>query len=235
MKKRATWVLVALLLLAFALPVNAASKIYVNADVNLRRGPGMEYKIYTSVSEGTALKYLSKSKKDSRGVKWYKVSYKSKKLWVSSRYASKVPQPVTSATRRVVTTGRVNLRKGPGTQYKRVADVSKGSSLKYLNKTGRDKRGVKWYKVSFYGKTVWVSSKWSVLKDEEINLYVVATEDINLRKGPSLDYKALTSARKGTAMKYLGKVIKDDRGVKWYKVYHNGKSLWVSSKYSYIR
>ncbi len=235
MKKRVTLLLMTLLLLAFALPVSAATKVYVNADVNLRKGAGLEYKIYTSVSEGTALKYLGKSKKDDRGVKWYKVSYKKKKLWVSSRFATKVPQPVTSAKKRVVTLGRVNLRKGPGTNYKRVTDVAKGSSMKYLNKTQKDKRGVNWYKVSFYGKGLWVSSKWSVLKNEDITLYVITTADLNLRKGPSLDYKAYTSVKKGTAMKYLGKVIRDERDVKWYKVYYGGKALWASSRFSYIK
>jgi len=235
MKKRLSLLFMMVFLMAFALPVSAATKVYVNADVNLRKGPGVNYQIYTSVSEGTALKYLSKSKRDDRGVKWYKVSYKKKTLWVSSRYAKKVPQPVTSAKKRVVTKGRVNLRKGPGTGYKIVADVSKGSSLKYLNKTKTDKRGVKWYKVSFYGKKVWVSSKWCQFKNEDITMYVIAEDDVNLRKGPSLEYGKYTSVRKGTSMKYLGKVIKDDRNVKWYKVSYKGKSLWVSSLASHIK
>lgn len=235
MKKRMSLLVMFVLLMAFALPVSAASKIYVNADVNLRKGPGLSYKIYTSVEEGTALKYLKKSKKDDRGIKWYKVSYKKKKLWVSSRYASKVSQPTTSAKKRVITTCRANLRKGPGTKYKIVADVSNGSSMKYLNQTKKDTRGVKWYKVSFYGKKVWISSKCCRYVNEDITMYVITTDSVNLRKGPSLGDSKYTSVRKGTIMKYLGKTIKDERDVKWYKVYYNGKSLWVSSLYSYIK
>ena len=235
MRKQLVLLLMTLFLLAMALPVQAATKVYTNADVNLRKGPGLDYKIYTSVKEGTSLTYLNKTKKDDRGVKWYKVKYKKKKLWVSSRFATKAPQPVTPSKKRVVVTAdRANLRKGPGLKYKVVADVAKDSSMKYLGKTSVDSRGIKWYKVSFYGKKVWISSKVSVLKKGKDNRKVITTATVNLRKGPSLDYGRYTSVKKGKSLQYLGKTISDERDVDWYKVYYKGKSLWVSSRYSYI-
>lgn len=162
MKKRSITVLiVALMLLLVAAPVFAAKKVVATEDANLRKGPGKKYKVVTSVSEGTSLPYLNKSKKDSRGVRWYKVSYKKKKVWISS-LCSVLKKG--SYSRKVVTTGNVYLRWGPGLDYNEYVAVKKGKSLTYLNKGNYDDRGVLWYKVSYNGYGLWVSSRYSKLK-----------------------------------------------------------------------
>ena len=65
------------------------------------------------------------------------------------------------AAGKIKTTGDVNIRKGPGLDYKTVGSISSGSTAKYLFETKKDERGVKWYKVSYNGKTGWISSKYS--------------------------------------------------------------------------
>jgi uncharacterized protein YgiM (DUF1202 family) len=108
--------------------------------------------------------------------------------------------------------------------------VSEGSSLAYLDDSKKDDRGVKWYKVSYNGETLWVSSRNAYKKDTSSSGTIHVLEDANLRKGPSKDYVVYTSVKKGTKLKYLGDTKKDDRGVKWYKVSYNGVTLWISSR-----
>jgi uncharacterized protein YgiM (DUF1202 family) len=233
MKKLVILMIMSVFMLSFAVSVSASSKIYVNTDANLRKGPGKDYGVYTSVKDGETLKYLDDTESDDRGVDWYKVSYNGKALWISSKCATKVAKPISSAKKRVVTTADCNLRKGPGMNYKVYVAVQKGSSMKYLGKTKKDSRGVKWYKISYYGKSLWVSSKASVRKNSKTSRKVyVIEEEVNLRKGPGLKYKEVTTVSEGTVLKYLDKSSKDSRGIRWYKISYNGKKLWISSKVS---
>jgi uncharacterized protein YgiM (DUF1202 family) len=233
MKKLLTLMLMSIFMLSFAVSVSAASRVYVNTNANLRKGPGKDYSIYKSVEDGTTLKDLNDTETDDRGVDWYKVSYEGRELWISSKCASKVAKPISSAKKRVVTTTDCNLRKGPGLNYKIYVDIQEGSSLKYLGKTKKDSRKVKWYKVSYYGKSLWVSSKVSVRKNSKTSRKVyVIEEEVNLRKGPGLNYSEAATVSEGTVLKYLNKSSKDKRGVRWYKVSYDGRKLWISSKVS---
>ena len=66
----------------------------------------------------------------------------------------------------VRTTGSVNLRKGPGLGYGKVYAVPRGTKLEYLGKKSTDSRGVVWYKVRYRGSSLWVSSRYSSLKQD---------------------------------------------------------------------
>lgn len=59
----------------------------VNGSANLRKSADKDSEKVTTVKEGTVVKYLGKQATDSRGVVWYKVSYKDNACWVSSKYA----------------------------------------------------------------------------------------------------------------------------------------------------
>ena len=64
-------------------------------------------------------------------------------------------------------TGSVNLRKGPGLSYGKVASIKKGRELTYLDETSTDDRGIDWYRVEYKGQAVWISSRYSKLKSVE--------------------------------------------------------------------
>ena len=130
--------------------------------------------------------------------------------------------------------GTVNLRKGAGLDYSTVGTLKNGKVLSF-DKTKKDARGVIWYHV----KGGWVSSKNTTQiggnvdqMRKAIGKTVKATGDVNLRKGPGLDYAEAGMMKAGKTAKYLGSAKKDARGVTWYKVNFNGKTGWVSSRYS---
>ena len=61
---------------------------------------------------------------------------------------------------------------------------------------------------------------------------VRTTGDVWLRTGPGLDHDSIAILKMGRSYEYLGESSVDERGVVWYKVKYNGKTGWVSSKYT---
>lgn len=156
----------ALLVLALCLgmvPALAEDVVWTTGSVNMRKGPGLEYDSMRTIKEGTKLQY-DWSDKDERGVVWYHITYKGRGGWVSSKYARKGDSSSsgssTSSGNKVKTTGKVNLRSGAGLDYRSLRTIPKGQSLTY-DKTKKDSRGVKWYHVSYKGKSGWISSKYA--------------------------------------------------------------------------
>lgn len=149
------------LLLAISLSVLTAlagGTIKTTGSVNLRKGAGLGYKIIRSIGKGVKLDY-DKTKKDGRGVLWYRVTYKGKTGWVSSKYAKET----TDSGNQVKTTGNVHMRAGAGLGYKSLRVIASGVTLSYY-KTKKDSRGVLWYHITYKGKTGWVSSKYAKKK-----------------------------------------------------------------------
>ena len=78
------------------------------------------------------------------------------------------------------------------------------------------------------------------LNDEELDdvtggkssQYIKTTGNVNVRKGPGLEYRSLGTVSKGVKMTYTGKSERDDRGVKWYQVSAGGRTGWISSRYA---
>jgi len=243
MMKRIVRCLAALLIAAMCLSGFAAlaENVITTGSVNLRSGAGLSFSILAVIPKGTALSYTETPVKDDRGVAWYKVTYSGKTGWVSSKYAksgsSSSSSSSSSASGKVTTTGSVNLRSGAGLSYASLAIIKKGTSLSY-DATSKDERGVTWYHVSYNGKTGWVSSKYaksggsSSSSSSSRSGKVITTGSVNIRAGAGLNYKSIGNMGKGKTATYLGETKKDGRGVAWYKIKYNGKTGWVSSKYS---
>ena len=67
----------------------------------------------------------------------------------SNKKITQVSQP-----RQYHTTGKLNMRKGPGTKYKVIKTIPKGKNVTYKSRNGS------WYKVSYGGKTGYVSKNY---------------------------------------------------------------------------
>ena len=86
--------LLAVLLVLGMLLTCAFAEVYTTGNVNLRKGPGLIYDTMGSVPEGTELEYLGAVSTDERGVDWYKVEYKGKAAWISSKYSEVRGEPI---------------------------------------------------------------------------------------------------------------------------------------------
>jgi len=63
--------------------------------------------------------------------------------------------------KKIVATGNVKVRKGPGKEFGVIGYLKKGDTLTYDGAVDYDERGVKWYRVKFGGSFGWVSSRYS--------------------------------------------------------------------------
>ena len=65
---------------------SSSKTVKATGDMHLRKGPGLDYAEVKVIKAGKTAKYLGSTKKDARGVAWYKVSFNNKTGWVSSKY-----------------------------------------------------------------------------------------------------------------------------------------------------
>lgn len=245
-------ILAALLVVALGLSMVAAlaesGTVWTTGNVNMRKGPGLDYGTIRSLSAGKRLEY-DKTETDGRGVKWYRVTYNGRTAWISSKYASQT-QPSSgsgsgsgsssSSGGKVTTVASVNMRYGAGLAYEVIRTIPEGASLSY-DKTAKDDRGVTWYRVTYKKRTGWVSSKYarqgggssgsSGGSSSSSGNKIKTTGSVNLRTGAGLDYNDIRAIPKGTTLTY-DETRKDGRGVVWYHVSYDGNSGWVSSKYA---
>ena len=64
-----------------------ATRVKATGNVNVRKGPGLKYGVLGSAKAGQTAKFMGETRKDDRGVVWYKVGGNGKTGWVSSKYA----------------------------------------------------------------------------------------------------------------------------------------------------
>lgn len=78
-----------------------------------------------------------------------------------------------------------------------------------------------------------VIDKWHkpiYLKDVKVKTYKTTTDELNMRKKPSLKGKVILTIPKGKKVEYLGDAGSAD-GYKWSKIKYSGKTGYSASKY----
>lgn len=126
----------------------------------------------------------------------------------------------------VINTANVRLRKGPGTDYDIITEMSKGVPVAILGWEDG------WYKAAYAGKTGYVS-------DELVNVYpttdslkgyaIVSTEALNMRATASTSGKIVAVVEEGDCLTLKG----FNNG--WFKVSYDGKTGYVSGDYVELR
>jgi uncharacterized protein YgiM (DUF1202 family) len=134
-----------------------------------------------------------------------------------------------SADSATATTG-VNIRSGPGTNYRIVGGLAAGQKITAVGKphTG-------WVKVHFNGSTAYVSAQYLDLKSRSASagpaaIYTkgakIATASLNVRQGPSLGAKVIGYVPQGQNVTLTGK---QSRG--FAEMLYGGQRAWVSAQY----
>jgi SH3-like domain-containing protein len=111
----------ALVLLTASLASASIKMVSVKGNkVNMRSGPGTNYAIIWELGKGYPLRVI-----DSKGG-WLKVvDFEDDEGWIYSNLVGRVPHLV-------VKKGRINIRSGPGTNYRMVGQASHGVVFKTL-------------------------------------------------------------------------------------------------------
>lgn len=210
--------------------VRAQGKVN-GSGVNLRTGPGLNYNVIIRLAKNTKLDIYDMSNSE-----WYYVGTTDYIGYISSRYVTlNEPQDnkPSSSSEGTYKTGYVNavdvnFRTGPGTSYNSMGRIAKNTPLYVWGTEGEwsyIQIGVKYgYMFSTY---VTVTGDHST---SEIDGTVWASgetkTDVNLRQGPSTDYKIITTLRQGTKLLIYGET---ENG--WLDVATNGQRGYVSGAY----
>ena len=126
---------------------------FTTGDVNIRESAGTKYKIVGVIPFNTRVRSSGRHK-DVGSTPWYEVSYNGATGFVSSKYLRQVPQEMN-----FITTGKVNMRKGPSTDYDIVTVIDINTKVKgdgnYV-----DAQGVRWYSCTYGKNTGYVSNMY---------------------------------------------------------------------------
>lgn len=129
--------------------VSASDSMAATANLNMRTGPGTSYQIQKVIPKGTQV-VISGSMNG-----WYKVTYQGVTGWASGSYLvstqAQAPAPAPAASTYIKTTANLNMRTGTGTGYAIITTIPSGTKLESLGTSSG------WYKVSYSGRTGWVS------------------------------------------------------------------------------
>lgn len=209
------------------------------SSLNIRSGAGTGYKIIGSLKKGKTFT-INGTKNDKSGTKWYKLKYKSQTGYVSSKYVNIKRATVTSVSN---LNGKVNtskdpltVRSGPGAGYSKLGTMNKGKTFA-INGKAQDSTGLWWYRLSFNGKSGYVSSKYiKTSSAASSNTTVTNTKGIvntksdplTVRSGPGVNYSSLGSIKKGTTIEISAKATSSD-GNEWYKTTYNNKTGYVAA------
>lgn len=235
-------------------PAETTSVTKTTVNLNMRSGAGTGYGILLTIPKGATVTLSSTS-----GT-WSKVTYGGKTGWVSSTYlvttqAAKPQEPVptvpttptvptspTETTSVTKTTVNLNMRSGAGTGYSILLTIPKGTAVTLISTSGT------WSKVTYSGKTGWVSSTYlatiQVAKPQEPAPTVptppvtptvpeapkvlgtsTTTYNLNMRSGAGTGFGIVLTIPKGSAVS----ILSSSSG--WSQVIYSGKTGFVSSQY----
>ena len=127
-----------------------------------------------------------------------------------------------------ITTNRLNMRKGPSTDFVKVGTLNQGEKVVPIEKS----EDGEWVKIKYNSQEVWVSFEY--LQKEESNIKTGTnskyqlTANLNMRKGPSTDYAKVGLIPTGTIVEPI-KVSEDG---KWIQVKYNANTGWIILEYT---
>ncbi|GIN91898.1 hypothetical protein J6TS1_50000 [Siminovitchia terrae] len=131
-----------------------------------------------------------------------------------------------------VTVSSLNVRTGNSTKYKSLGKLKKNNKIQVTGKTSNN-----WYRITFKGKTGYVSGSYlkaapkkkaasSVKVTKASGEYKVTAVSLNVRSGASAKHKKLGSLFYGNKVKVTGKTSNN-----WYQITFKGKTGYISGSY----
>lgn len=141
---------------------NTSTQMRTTTRLNMRTGAGTKYRVAQTLATGTIVTSVQKL---SNG--WNKVTVAGKTGYVLGKYLTSVSVASSSPDSVVLpdssgerwTAASLNMRKGIGTKYGKLVTIPKGAKVELIS-------GIQngWYKVSYSGKTGYVSGKYLTSK-----------------------------------------------------------------------
>lgn len=218
--------------LTFAQTGNRGVVRYANGGyVNLRQGPSLNYSVITRVTSGTGITILDDS---------YEWNYVSVNLYgtvyTGYMHDSLIDKSTTMATVVTRNGGKVNVRKGPGSNYGSIGSLRTGTRVTILLK------GNGWAQITGGGLTGFMATRYlgSISSGSSGNsgssggmvttktAYVNnprSTQILHLRETPSQSARSIGQYYNGTQVKVVS------YGATWCEVYVGTKHGYMMTRY----
>jgi uncharacterized protein YgiM (DUF1202 family) len=212
----------------------------VNTGVlNVRSGPGVNYSVVTTVSQGESVTLLGRN----NAASWVKIQLNNgQEGWVN---ASLIQPSVAISTLPVidspgltpsatVASGALNVRTGPGIEYGIVTVSYQGHTLALLGRNAN----ASWVRVrTFNGQEGWVNATLIQANVALSSLPVVAgtgftaaaevtSDSANVYTGPGTQYSVITVSQQGHVVHLLGR----NANTTWIRVrVFSGQEGWINA------
>lgn len=141
----------------------------------------------------------------------------------------RIASPTTPTGNRVLEADTaLNVRTGPGTQYRVIAVIYPGTKYAVLGSSGD------WYQINFAGQAAYVYGPLTTVTSGSVNTPppgqgVEATTTLNVRTGPGVSYAIIGVIRPGIIYQVTG----SQSG--WYRIDFNGQVGWVNGAFVAVR
>lgn len=229
---------------------NDNTGIVTASSLNVRSGPSTSNSILGGISRGQKVNIISSENG------WYKIEFRNKTGWVSSKYistdlsssdnsnnsSSGETTDMSTTVKSVTATANLNVRNGGSTSNSVISYIRKGETVDVIGKASTG-----WYKVKLSNGVVgYASNKYLVESSGQSsdqgsstttdsnnsqNTTTIATlystANLNVRSGPSTSYSKIGFLSKGSTVS-----IVEYTNDNWVKVkLSNGKVGYCSRKY----
>jgi uncharacterized protein YgiM (DUF1202 family) len=197
------------------------------STLNVRSGPGTTNTIIGNLSHGASVTVNTENSA------WYKLTYNGNTGYVSSAFitldSTQTTNPNQPKTVYVNTPGStLNVRSGPGTGHAVIGNLSHGAKITVTDENKE------WYKLTFDGKTGYVSKAWTKADNTQTTSTVPQSKTVyvntpgstlNVRSGPGTTYPTLGNLKHGE------KITVTEENSSWYKLTYDGKTGYVNKSY----
>ena len=193
-----------------------AASVRTTTDVNMRAKPDNASAVLCVLPKNAEAEKLGMEGN------WYHLSYKDKDGYVYKKYIKDTEAAPATETKTVYTTGDLYVRAKPTKNSEKLGVLKKGPAVE----TTGPNNG--WYKITYNGKTGYISGKYvTTTKPRTAETTIVyTTANLNVRDKATTEGKKLGVLKKGTAVETLG--LKNG----WYTIKYNGKTGYISAKYT---
>lgn len=142
-------------------------------------------------------------------------------LGLHSLHFTGEPTVASAAAETYTITANLNIRSGPSTSNAIIATVKQGTQLTVIGQAASG-----WLKVSYQGKTGYVSSEYVKKSASSTTKTYVTTANLNIRSGPSTSSAIVVTVKQGTQLTSTAQAANG-----WLKVSYQGKTGYVSTQY----
>lgn len=225
----------------------AKATVTASNGLNVRKGPGTSYSKLGALAYKTTVNVLGTTDG------WYKINYSGQTGYICSQYTSYSGGETSSGgsssgggttsssggSQYTVTATSLNVRKGAGTSYGILGQLSSGTTVTALGESSG------WLKISFKGQTGWISKKYTKSggsssgsagssgssgssSSAQAKTGKVTTAALNVRKGAGTSYGIIGTLNNGDSFSYT----QESNG--WLKISYKNGSGWISKKYTSV-